>query len=371
MHMGSTTTERTIDTGVFLPVGNGGWIISTTTPDVPATYGYNREVTRLAEELGFDFALSMAKWRGYGGPSQHWDYTIESLSTMGALAEATERIKLWGTVHTMVWHPAVVAKMVATLDQVSGGRVGLNLVSGSNPFDQGQMGLWKDIGHAERYALAEEWITVAKRLWSEDRVDHSGTHFTLEDCVSRPKPSAMPTIISAGTSDTGLEFAIRNCDVCFVSGSDEQTLRQMGERVRRISAEVGKEAKIYALFMVIPGATDEEARERVMRYDAGVDVEAIERQAYEYSTDVKENSMRTKNLQRLEDPRAVSRSAVVGSPESIAEQLATLIHAAPLDGVTLTFPDFIGDLRTFGEEVVPRLRDHGIVTGAEKLKVAQ
>ena len=291
-----TSENGTVDVGVFLPVGNGGWITSTTSPALPATYGYNKAVTQLAEELGLDFALSMAKWRGYGGPSRHWDFTIESLSLMSALAEATDRIKLWGTVHTMVWHPAVVAKMVATMDQVSGGRIGLNLVSGSNPFDQGQFGLWRDLDHTERYGLAEEWVTVAEKpTGTQARSDHDGQFFTLEDCVSDPKPSRMPTLISAGTSETGLSFAVRNCDVCFVSGSNDEDLARTGARIRELSEEHGRDAKAYALVTVVPGATDAEARRRVELYDAGVDVTALENQAMEYSTDVKENSMRSQH----------------------------------------------------------------------------
>src|ERR1700761_9788998 len=95
-------SEKRVELGVFIPVGNGGWITSTTSPQLPATYEYNKAVTLLAEDLGFDFALSMAKWRGYGGPGQHWDFTLESLSTMASLAEATTRIHPWATVPTKV-----------------------------------------------------------------------------------------------------------------------------------------------------------------------------------------------------------------------------------------------------------------------------
>ena len=364
------THPTSIELGVFLPVGNGGWITSTTSPQLPATYGYNKAVTQLAEELGLDFALSMAKWRGYGGPSRHWDFTIESLSTMSALAEATTRIKLWSTVHTMVWHPAVVAKMMATMDQISGGRIGLNLVSGSNPFDQGQMGLWRELGHAERYGLAEEWVTVAKLLWTQERTDHHGKFFDLTDCVSNPKPSRVPTLISAGTSETGLRFAVKNCDVCFVSGRNPGELAATGKLIRKLSAEYGRQTKAYALVTIVPGRTDEEARERVRLYNSGVDIEAIERQAMEYSTDVKENSMRKHNIAALEDPRAVGRSAVVGSPGTIADTLSTMVTDAGLDGITIIVPDFIADLRTVGNEVVPLLAERGIFTKATQLEEA-
>jgi pyrimidine oxygenase len=360
----SMASARRVQLGVFLPVGNGGWIASTTSPEIPATYRYNRAVTRLAEDLGLDFALSMAKWRGYGGPSRHWDFTLESLSTMAMLAEATTRIQLWATVHTMVWHPAVVAKMMATMDQAASGRIGLNLVSGSNPYDQGQMGLWRDLDHAQRYELADEWVTVVKKLWTQERTDHEGTYYRLTDCVSNPKPARPPTLICAGTSETGLRFAVKSCDVCFVSATSSAELGRTTSLIRSLGTEYGRKPQAFALLVVVPGRTDSEAQARVARYDAGVDVAALRRQASEYATDVSENSMRRRMLAVADQPHAVSRSAIAGSSDTIARRLAELVEQADLDGITLIVPDFIADLRTVGTEVAALLAERGVVTTA-------
>lgn len=356
-----------LELGVFLPVGSGGWITSTTSPQLDGSYGYNREVAILAEDLGFDFALSMAKWRGYGGPSKHWDTTIESLSTSAGLAEATSRIGIWTTVHTMIFHPAIVAKMMATMDQISGGRMGINLVSGSNPYDQGQMGLWRDLDHTERYALAEEWIGVARALWTEDRVDHSGTYFTLEDCVSDPKPAAMPPIICAGTSDTGFRFTIQHCTGAFFSGETDDKVIESGLRAKRLAAEMGETTKTYALLTLVPGATDAEAADRVSLYNEGVDIEAIARQASEYSKDVTQNSMRTRMLALAENPVAVGKGAIVGSPDTIATRIARIVKEGDLDGITVIVPDFIEDLKTVGEQIAPRLAELGVTTLSSKV----
>ena len=75
--------------GVFLPLANGGWIISENTPKVDGSYRQNREAAVLADQLGFDFILSMMKWRGYGGKTNHWGVSLESMTMMAALAEAT------------------------------------------------------------------------------------------------------------------------------------------------------------------------------------------------------------------------------------------------------------------------------------------
>ena len=197
------TANRQVPFGVFLPVGNGGFIMSNTSPETPGTYDYNRQVTCLAEELGLGFVVSMARWRGWPGASGHWDRTIESLTTTAGLAQATSRIRLFTTIQTNAVHPAVAAKMIATIDEISGGRVGLNLVAGSNPLDHGQMGIYPDVSHSELYHIAKEWITVAKHLWADERVDFDGTYYHLTDCISNPKPIQGPDlpVLCAATSD--------------------------------------------------------------------------------------------------------------------------------------------------------------------------
>jgi pyrimidine oxygenase len=361
------TSEKKIELGVFIPVGNGGWITSTTSPQLSATYDYNKQVTVLAETLGFDFALSMAKWRGYGGPSRHWDFTLESLTTMSGLAEATSRIGIWATVHTMIFHPAVVAKMAAVIDQISKGRFGLNLVAGSNPTDQGQMGLWRDLDHDGRYALATEWITVAKRLWTEDRVDHKGEFYTLTDCVSNPKPSTIPPIICAGGSDRGFRFTIENCTGSFLLGSDSADFIRTGRRAKEIAAEIKRPGfKTYGLFTIVPGSTDKDAQDRVDIYNAGVDQIAMDNQTLEYSGDksLKQNTMANRFIQQGNEARAITKAAVVGAPVTIARKLAEIIRGADLDGMTVIVPDFIDDLQVVGNEVVAALAQEGIVTNA-------
>ena len=134
--------EKEVEYGVFMPVGEGGWIRSTTAPAVPATYAYNRQVAILAEQLGLDFLLAMAKWRGFGGASRHWDTTLESMTVITALAEVTTRVRLIPTVHTLAFNVALVAKSLATLDQIAHGRAGLNVVSGWFRDEFEQMGLW-------------------------------------------------------------------------------------------------------------------------------------------------------------------------------------------------------------------------------------
>ena len=84
-----------VELGVFLPVLNNGWVVSTAAPQYHPTYAMNKAMTLLAEDLGFSFVLSPVKYRGFGGPTEHWDYALESFEVMAALAEATDRIRLY------------------------------------------------------------------------------------------------------------------------------------------------------------------------------------------------------------------------------------------------------------------------------------
>ena len=193
--------------GVFLPVARGGWIVSRTTPPLDGGWVQNRDAALIAEAEGLDFVMSMAKWRGFGGTTDHWGASLESVTMMAAIAALTKRVKVWATLHAILHNPVVAAKMIATLDHISGGRAGLNIVAGAYRGEFEQMNAWDErLDHDARYDLTEEWTHIIKRLWTEDRVDFSGRYFTIKDCVSEPKPLHRPDLICAGMSKRGFRF---------------------------------------------------------------------------------------------------------------------------------------------------------------------
>src|SRR3569833_4017028 len=100
--------------------------------------------------------MSMGKWRGFGGDTAHWGTSLESVTMMAGIAALTKRVKVWATLHAILHNPVVAAKMIATLDQISGGRAGLNIVAGAYAQEFEQMGAWDGyLGHGGRYDLAE------------------------------------------------------------------------------------------------------------------------------------------------------------------------------------------------------------------------
>jgi len=112
-----------MEVGVFIPIGNNGWLLSTTSPQYKPSFELNKTVTQAADKYGFDFALSMIKLRGFGGKSEFWEYNLESFTLMAGLAAVTERIKIFATAPTLIFPPAMVARMAATIDSNCAGAV--------------------------------------------------------------------------------------------------------------------------------------------------------------------------------------------------------------------------------------------------------
>lgn len=339
--------------GVFLPVANGGWIISRTTPRLNGLWPQNLAAATAAEAAGLDFVMSMGKWRGFGGDTDHWGTSLESLTMMAAIAQATSRIKIWATVHTLLHNPAVTAKMITTLDHISGGRAGLNIVAGAYKAEFDQMGAWDEsLDHDERYQLAEEWTTVVKRLWSEPSVDFEGRYFSMKGCVSNPKPLSKPRpdLICAGMSERGLRFAVGAADACFIGGRTAEERRDASRRARRIAADHGLTTKTYMMCTVILADTDAAAEALVTRYCDGVDMAAIIEMLRSWGAPA----------ERL-DSLAASQGAfmtqtVAGAPVTCSAQIKALVNYCELDGLMLIFDDYDAGLKRFGSEVLPDLR---------------
>ncbi len=151
--------------GVFIPIGNNGWLISTTSPQYKPSFDLNKTVVQKAEAFGFDFALSMIKLHGFGGPSQFWDYNLESFTLMAGLASVTERIQLFATCAVLTMPPPFTARMATTIDSISHGRFGVNIISGWQRREYAQMEIWPGSDHYNRrYDYCSEYVMIMKEL---------------------------------------------------------------------------------------------------------------------------------------------------------------------------------------------------------------
>lgn len=340
------------DFGVFLPVANGGWIISNTTPPLDGLWKQNLATAITADEVGMDFVMSMGKWRGFGGETNHWGTSMESITMMAGIAQATRRVKVWATAHSLLHNPAVVAKMITTLDHISGGRAGLNIVAGAYRDEFAQMGAWDgSMDHDDRYVLAEEWTQLIKRLWSEHSVTHDGRFFHFEDCVSDPKPLSRPRpdLICAGMSERGFRFAVRESDACFIGGRSWDEVRDASRSAKRVAAELDTTIKTYAMCTLIYAETDAKAEQLVERYREGADMGAIVNMLKSWGIPPE----RLSEVAEKQGP--FMTQTMVGSPATCGEKIEHFINHCELDGLMMIFPDYVDGLKMFGSEILPRL----------------
>ena len=349
----SRTSSAKPDFGVFLPVANGGWIVSKTAPSLDGLWKSNLDAAMTADKVGLDFVMSMGKFRGFGGETNHWGTSMESLTMMAGIAQATKRVKVWATAHTLLHNPAVVAKMITTIDHISGGRAGLNIVAGAYKGEFAQMGAWDEsLNHDDRYVLAEEWTTIVKRLWSEPSVDFEGRFFHMKDCQSEPKPLSRPRpdLICAGQSDRGFRFSVRESDACFIGGRTPEERRTNSRRAKEVAAELGTTIKTYAMLTMIHAESDTKAEALVKRFQDGADVGAIIGMLKSWGMSGDQDLEA-----RARDTGAMMTQSAVGSPETCAEQIESFLDYAELDGIMLIFPDYVEGLTTFGRDIMPKL----------------
>ena len=246
--------------GVFIPIGNNGWLVSTTSPQYLPSFELDRTIVEQAERYGFNFALSMIKLHGFGGPSRHWDYNLESFTLTAGLAAVTTRIKLFALVAVLTMPPPFAARMAVTIDSISRGRFGMNIVSGWQRAEYTQMGFWPGEAHyAQRYDYCGEYVAIMNELWQTGRSDLKGRFFQMDDCQLLPMPQSKIEIICACQSDRGTRFAAENGDYnsCASYGINAPTkFAPSVARLVEAAKTAGRDVGALVLMMVIADETD-------------------------------------------------------------------------------------------------------------------
>lgn len=348
-----------MDIGVFIPIGNNGWLISKSSPQYMPTFELNKAVVQKAEEHGFDFALSMIKLKGFGGETQFWDHCLESFTLMAGLAAVTERIKLYASTPILALPPAIVARMAVTVDSIAPGRFGVNIVTGWAPGEYAQMGVWPGDEHfGNRYARAEEYVTVMKELWSEGVSNFKGEFYEMDDCVLSPRPvNGHIDIVAAGQSGTGMRFAAGHADYNFILGSGVNTPLAFADSAATLvdaARESGRDVGALSLFMVIADETDEAARAKWEDYHAGADRAALAYMAGESATDTTaDDSSTARTIVLPEGAVNFNMGTLVGSYERVARMLDEIAGVEGTKGIMLVFDDFLDGIEKFGTRIQP------------------
>ena len=351
-----------MDLGVFIPIGNNGWLISTTSPQYKPSYELNLECVQRAEKYGFEFALSMIKLRGFGGQSEFWDYNLESFTLMAALAAKTEKIKLFASTAILTLPPAIVARMATTIDSIAPGRFGVNIVSGWAKGEYDQMGLWPgDEYFGYRYEYSEEYVRVMQELWTKGASDFKGQFFKMDDCVMLPKPSSKIPLVCAGQSERGMRFCAEYGDYQFILGTGVNTptaFKPSADQLLRAAKETGRDIGAYVLFMVITDETDEKAMAKWKHYNAGADAGALSWMAGQAAADTTnaDGSSTAATIALPEGAINFNMGTLVGSYASVARMLDEIDTVNGVKGVMLTFDVFVTGMDIFGTKVQPLMK---------------
>lgn len=329
-----------------------------------------------------------------------------------AMATVTRHLGFGVTSAMLQYHPYTFARQMSTLDHLTKGRIGWNVVTGYLDSAARAYGLEALPEHDQRYEIADEYASLCYRLWEDswaedavraDRksgvytdpsrvrdIDHDGRHFRVHGChVSEPSPQRTPVLFQAGTSSRGTDFAARHAECVFVIGSKPHVAGDYARGIREKAVAGGRRGEdiaVFAYMKIVVGGTEAEARRK---YDdlfesvdidgalalmcgwSGMDLSQVAMdQPIEY---IETNAIRTflhsftaGDPSRVWTPRDIARycgiggagPVLVGTPEQIADQLEDWI-AAGVDGFNLAHTVLPGGLEDFIDGVVPVLQGRG------------
>ena len=344
----------------WVPNVSGGLVVSRIPQKTDWSFAYNTWLAQAAEEAGFDYALSQARFfASYGAENQ-----LEALTLTSALAAVTKKIKLIAAIHPGLWHPGVIAKAVATIDQVSQGRAAVNIVSGW--FKDEFIGYgepWLD--HDERYRRSEEFIRVLKGLWTEETFTFRGDFYRINGAPLKPKPiqTPHPEIFQGGNSIAARQMAARVSDWYFMNGNSVEKVAEQIQQIRALAEENGRdpnEIRFGLNAFVVSRPTEEEARDVIREIIAYADTEAVEgfasqvRHAGQASPE-KQGMWADSTFEDLVQYNDGFRTGLIGTPEQIAARIAEY-DAVGVDLILCGFLHFTDDLPAFGRDVIPLVR---------------
>ncbi len=350
-------SENPLSLGVFMP--NCSNMPSISTHGVVADqwhYQNNERIAQLAESLGFDYLFPVSRWRGFGGDTNYLGTSLETTTWAAALLRATQRIRIFSTVHVPLFHPMVIAKIGATLAHISEDRWGLNVVSGWSQREFGMMGLELE-EHGRRYERTAAFIEILRALWDTrgGPVNHSSDWYTINDGVSLPRPASMPEIANAGVSADAQAMTARLCDWSFMSGASIGALPELVGGIKAQAEAQGRRVRTAIFPFLLWRESEAEAQEELQRIIEHKDEEATNNWLHDISAGSGSFDEFTGNM------IAASGGGLplLGDAEMVAEQLRS-IHQGGVDAVMITLQDYERDLQRFGRELLPILRRMGV-----------
>lgn len=342
-----------------------GCTISTAAHGIEVDWHESVRLAQRADTLGLEALIPVCRWKGFGGPSEFNHRTFETYTWAAGLAQATQRIHVFATTAVPTIHPVLAAKQATTIDHISGGRFGLNVVAGWNSHEVAMFGL-QQLPHEARYALTDEWMSLVKALWTRDgEFDFAGRYFNSPGCYAEPKPlqRPRPPIMSAGVSPAGRRFAAKHTDMNFILAPTLDAARDTVADIKRIArADYAREVEVWGNAAVFCRATRAEAKdyyEHVIHTHgdliaAGNLLDTFTVESGSQSTDPALREAYLRNMMA-----GYSGFPVVGAAEDVVDFLQQMADCG-LAGATLSWPDYAAGLDQLEADILPALEARGL-----------
>jgi FMNH2-dependent dimethyl sulfone monooxygenase len=340
-----------------MPLGSGGMVISNLKQRTDWTLAWNAQMAQRAENSGFDYGLAPARFIASHG----WEFQQEPTVCAAVLAAQTQRLKLITAVHTGLWHPAMIAKQVATIDVYSGGRAAINILSGWFKDEYRAFGApWLE--HDERYRQSEEFIQVLRGLWMQERFTFKGDFFRINDAWLVPRPIAQPhpEIFQGGNSKAARNMAGRYSDWYFMNGNSVENVKEQIDEVSAIARKHGRRVRFGLNGFVIQRDTEAEALAQLEQIVQSADpavVHAFGEQVKQAgaSTADKIGMWANSDYANLVQPNDGFKTRLIGPADQIADRIRQY-HEVGVDLILAAFLHYEDELPRFGETVIPLVR---------------
>jgi long-chain alkane monooxygenase len=339
--------------------------------------------------------------------------TNEPLLLISAMAAVTKNLGFGVTSNLSFEPPYAFARRMSTLDHLTDGRIGWNVVTGY--LDSAARGAGKDkqTAHDDRYDIADEYMEVVYKLWEgswEDdavlrdcaravfadpakvhRVEHEGKHYRLNAIhLSEPSPQRTPVLYQAGTSPRGRQFAAQHAECVFMSGPSAKVIAPRVAAIRQLAAETGRNASdilMFSMMTIILGQTEAEAKAKYAEYRRHISAEGaltlmsgwtgvdfstyqLDQQVRHVQNDAGRTAM--DNITRADPDRVWTvrevaehvgiggiGPVVVGTPEQVADQIEAWFEQTDVDGLNVAFAISPGDFEDIADMLVPELTRRG------------
>lgn len=355
--MTDTSHDSALKFAYWVPNVSGGLVISEIEQRTSWDFDYNRKLAQIAENAGFDYALTQIRFTaGYGAENQH-----ESVSFSQGLLGATEKLKVIAALLPGPWNPTLAAKQIATISHLTAGRIAVNIVSGWFRGEFKAIGEpWLD--HEERYLRSEEFIRCLKGIWQEERFSFNGDFYRYRDYVMKPKPlSPLPEIFQGGSSRAARDMAARVSDWYFTNGNDLDAIRRQVEDIKQKASANQHSVRIGVNGFVIARDTEAQAQQVLNEIIAKANPRAVEGFAAEVknagsASPEKEGNWAASSFDDLVQYNDGFKTNLIGTPQQIAERIVALKRIG-VDLLLLGFLHFQEEVEYFGREVLPRVRE--------------